>query len=121
MRSSQVLTRLQLIYSRAYSILNPGQVPEAKGVTKWVFIYILRTNMPFINDSNHERFPSQEHVHGSSKIPSVIYYDQKGEIRAIGAETLSEGVYERAEEEGWVKVEWWVCHLQLNRVDPDRS
>jgi hypothetical protein len=52
------------------------------------------------------RFPAQEQVNGSSKIPTVLYYDADGHVRAIGAEALSEGIYEQAEDEGWFKVEW---------------
>ena len=54
------------------------------------------------------RFPAQEHVSGSSKIPTVLYYDKNGDVRAVGAETLIEGIYEMAEEGGWIKVEWFV-------------
>lgn len=54
------------------------------------------------------RFPAQEHVSGSSKIPTVLYYDKNGTIRAVGAETLTEGIYEMAEEGDWIKVEWFV-------------
>ncbi|TFK22632.1 hypothetical protein FA15DRAFT_671328 [Coprinopsis marcescibilis] len=75
----------------SYSILDPGQVPKIQGVT---------------------RFPAQEHVSGSSKIPTVIYYDGVGKARAVGAEALSEGLYEQAEEEGWIKVEWFKLHLR---------
>ncbi|KAF9047780.1 hypothetical protein BJ165DRAFT_1468128 [Panaeolus papilionaceus] len=77
----------------SYSILDPGQTPEIKGVTK---------------------FPGQDHVHGSSKIPTVLYYDKSGKVQAIGAETLSEGVFERATDGGWEKVEWFKLHLRPN-------
>ncbi|KAF5321316.1 hypothetical protein D9619_002044 [Psilocybe cf. subviscida] len=79
----------------SYCILDPGQIPEPKGVTK---------------------FPSQDHVNGSCKIPSVIYYGEDGKVRAIGAETLAEGVYERAEEEGWTKTEWFKMHLRPRAI-----
>lgn len=55
-----------------------------------------------------DRFPAQEHVSGSSKIPTVLYYDKDGAVRAVGAETLTEGIFEMAEEAGWIKVEWFV-------------
>ena len=58
------------------------------------------------------RYPAQEHVSGSSKIPTVLYYDKEGAVRAVGAETLAEGIYERAKEEGWIKVEWSVRSFQ---------
>jgi hypothetical protein len=53
------------------------------------------------------RFPAQEHASGSSKIPTVLYYDQAGEVRAIGAEAMNEGIFEEAEDGGWMKVEWY--------------
>lgn len=77
----------------SFSILDPGQIPEVKGVT---------------------RFPAQEHVSGSSKIPAILYYDQAGEVRAVGAEAMHEGIFEEAEDGGWMKVEWFKLHLRPN-------
>ncbi|PPR02811.1 hypothetical protein CVT26_009597 [Gymnopilus dilepis] len=75
----------------SFVILDPGQVPEIKGVTK---------------------FPAQEHVSGASKIPTVMYYDRAGKVRAAGAEASVEGIFETAEEEQWIKTEWWKLHLR---------
>jgi hypothetical protein len=50
------------------------------------------------------RFPADEHSNG--KIPSVIYYDQQGNVRAVGAETTRECIYDTAQDKGWIKVEW---------------
>jgi hypothetical protein len=36
----------------------------------------------------------------------MIYYDQSGKVRAVGAEAMKESVYAVAEEEKWVKAEW---------------
>ncbi|KAG5350998.1 hypothetical protein C0989_008361 [Termitomyces sp. Mn162] len=69
----------------SYSILDPGQVPEIRGVT---------------------RFPAQEKVGGSSKIPTIIYYDKSGKVRAVGAEATRDELQDLIEEEGWVKAEW---------------
>ncbi|KAG6864533.1 hypothetical protein C0991_008908 [Blastosporella zonata] len=69
----------------SYSILDPGQIPEIKGVT---------------------RFPAQEHVGGDCKIPTIIYYDNDGNVRAIGAEALKANLASMVEEEGWTKAEW---------------
>ena len=52
------------------------------------------------------RFPAQEQVSGASKIPTVIYYDLSGNVRAVGAEATKEGIREVAEDENWVKAEW---------------
>jgi len=39
----------------------------------------------------------------------VLYYDTEGDVRAVGAETLAEGIFEEAEEGNWFKVEWCVA------------
>ncbi|KAJ2912890.1 hypothetical protein MD484_g7534, partial [Candolleomyces efflorescens] len=70
----------------SYSILDPGQVPEIRGVT---------------------RFPANEYISGASKIPTVMYYDKEGRVRAVGAEAIQDGMHETALEEGWFKTEWF--------------
>ena len=52
------------------------------------------------------RFPAQEHVSGASKIPTVIYYDLSGKVRAVGAEATEESIDVVAQDENWVKAEW---------------
>ncbi|OAX34644.1 hypothetical protein K503DRAFT_803418 [Rhizopogon vinicolor AM-OR11-026] len=74
----------------SYCILDPGEVPVIRGVS---------------------RYPAQEQVGGDSKIPSIIYYDLQGVVRAVGAEALQERIIERAKDDGWVKLEWWKLHL----------
>ena len=59
-----------------------------------------------MNNDDEGRFPAQEHTNGASKIPTIIYYDLGGKVRAVGAEAMQEGIYEMAEEESWVKAEW---------------
>jgi hypothetical protein len=54
------------------------------------------------------RYPAQERVGGDAKIPSIIYYDQQGSVRAVGAEALLESNIEQASDENWIKVEWWL-------------
>ncbi|TFK64289.1 hypothetical protein BDN72DRAFT_881586 [Pluteus cervinus] len=75
----------------SYAVLDPGLVPEIQGIT---------------------RYPSQQKVGGDSKIPSIVYYDKHGDVRAIGAEALQEAFIEQAEEEGFIKVEWFKLHLR---------
>ncbi|KAJ2913608.1 hypothetical protein MD484_g6805, partial [Candolleomyces efflorescens] len=75
----------------SYCVLDPGSVPEIKGVT---------------------RFPAHEQVSGASKIPTVIYYDKYGKVQAVGAEALQEGVFEQAEENDWTKAEWFKLHIR---------
>ncbi|KAG0702791.1 hypothetical protein DFH29DRAFT_804384 [Suillus ampliporus] len=79
----------------SYCILDPGEVPVIRGVA---------------------RYPAQEHVGGGSKIPSIVYYDLQGEVRAVGAEALQEHVIEQAEDEGWVRLERWKLHLRAKHL-----
>lgn len=58
--------------------------------------------------SNLNRFPDQELISSDSKVPSIIYYGQEGEVKAIGASAVVDGINERAEDGGWAKVEWFV-------------
>ena len=51
-------------------------------------------------------FPGQENVGADAKIPSVIYYDSGGSVRAVGAEAVLDSTYEQAMEEQWSKAEW---------------
>ncbi|KIK40952.1 hypothetical protein CY34DRAFT_24556 [Suillus luteus UH-Slu-Lm8-n1] len=62
------------------------------------------------------RYPAQEHVGGDSKIPSILYYDLHGDVRAVGAEALQEHVIEQAEDEGWVKLAWWKLHIHAKHL-----
>ncbi|RXW25679.1 hypothetical protein EST38_g186 [Candolleomyces aberdarensis] len=78
----------------SYSILDPGQVPEIKSVN---------------------RFPGHEQIRGESKIPTVVYYDSSGKVRAIGAEAMREGISETALDEGWTKAEWFKLHIRPKR------
>ncbi|KAG1884075.1 hypothetical protein F4604DRAFT_1734752 [Suillus subluteus] len=86
--------------SISYCILDPGEVPVIRSVS---------------------RYPGQEHAGGGSKIPSLLYYNTSGIACAIGAETQGMDVIERAEEEGWVKLECWKLHLQPEAVHPPAS
>ncbi|KAF9526169.1 hypothetical protein CPB83DRAFT_908573 [Crepidotus variabilis] len=75
----------------SYSILDPGQIPTIKGVTQ---------------------FPAQEATSGACKIPTIIYYDEQGRVKAVGAEATQDGVYDTAQEENWTKAEWFKLHLR---------
>jgi hypothetical protein len=59
-----------------------------------------------LNKNDDGRFPAQDHFGGACKIPTVIYYDRGGKVRAVGAETMREDIHEIAEDENWVKTEW---------------
>ncbi|KAG6889537.1 hypothetical protein C0992_004796 [Termitomyces sp. T32_za158] len=58
------------------------------------------------------RYPAQERVGSDSKIPTIIYYDQQGNVRAVGAEALKADLEIAIEEEGWIKAEWFKLHLR---------
>ncbi|KJA20609.1 hypothetical protein HYPSUDRAFT_1090755 [Hypholoma sublateritium FD-334 SS-4] len=75
----------------SYSILEPGQEPTIRGVT---------------------RFPAQDNTHGASKIPTIMYYDKAGNVCAAGAEATRDGIEVEAEDNGWVKAEWFKLHLR---------
>ena len=58
----------------------------------------------------YPRFPGQGKVGGDSKIPSIIFYDRIGNVRAMGAEANEESFVEEAEARGYIGVEWYVYH-----------
>lgn len=77
----------------SYSILEPGKIPEIKSVV---------------------RFPAQEQISGASKIPTIVLYNRQGEVKAVGAEAISEDTLVEAEKRGWLKAEWFKLHLRNN-------
>jgi hypothetical protein len=79
----------------SYAILDPGQIPEIKGVN---------------------RYPAHSLVGGDSKIPTILYYDNNGLLKACGAEALDPGLTIAAEAEGWIKTEWFKLHLQPKEI-----
>ena len=54
-------------------------------------------------------------ISGASKIPTIIYYDQQGQVRAVGAEATKDGMLEAAEEGQWSRAEWSV-YLILSEI-----
>ena len=87
----------------SYCILEPGEVPKTFSVTRCVNQHQERPAL-----TKGSSYPGQEHDSGSSKIPSILFYDREGKCRAAGAEALLDGTAERAEDERWVKSEWCV-------------
>lgn len=65
----------------------------------------------------YRRFPGQEHVAGNSKIPSIMYYDQHGNMKAAGAEADGASVLAQAEDEGWSRIELYAHLCLLGRFD----
>ena len=92
-------------YSGAsYSLLEPGQPPIIQGVTRCDFRYSFTVMFVLIPD---QRYPARAHVGGDCKIPSILYYDINGDVKAAGAEALQENTIQKAEVEEWRKVEWY--------------
>lgn len=61
------------------------------------------------------RFPAQDTANAASKIPTILYYDQLGNVMAVGAEAMREGIENEALDGDWVKAEWYVLiSLGLN-------
>lgn len=67
------------------------------------------------------RFPCQTRSGGDAKIPTVIYYDKNGDVKAIGAETLEfeEGLVEDDEKETFFKAEWYASLFLRASTDPN--
>ncbi|KAF5320698.1 hypothetical protein D9619_002170 [Psilocybe cf. subviscida] len=78
----------------SYCILDPGVIPEIRGVN---------------------RFPAQEDVGGDCKIPTIIYYDGQGAVRAVGAEALDPALEQEDDFDDWTKAEWFKLHLRPQR------
>ncbi|KAF9783709.1 hypothetical protein BJ322DRAFT_1066702 [Thelephora terrestris] len=73
----------------SYVLLDPGQVPKINNVT---------------------RFPGQL-LETYSKIPSTIWYDSSGKACSFGAESTLLQTVDRAEAEGWTRLDWWKLNL----------
>ena len=90
--------------SVSYCIKEPHHGPEVLSVSRYAlhrFLSIFFTS---------HRFPSQGVGHTDAKVPSVLYYDKTGTIRAVGAEVLARDVIKRALIEEWSKVELLVAN-----------
>jgi len=58
-------------------------------------------------------WPGQHSQRGSSKIPSVIYYDKKGNPIYFGAEAMSDEAKDEAEEEDWRLVRFHIVNPRI--------
>ncbi|QRV77751.1 heat shock protein 70 kDa 12A [Ceratobasidium sp. AG-Ba] len=56
-------------------------------------------------------WPGQETHRGESKIPTLVYYDQRGKAVSFGAEALKLETAEKAEEQGWLLARHFKLHL----------
>jgi len=80
-----------------------------------------RSSVRIISKHAHSRFPAQEHSTGASKVPTIIYYDQKGNVRAIGAEATKDEISGAAFDGDWIKAEWCVSYLRYHIVSQQIS
>src|SRR5712671_346475 len=63
----------------SYAILEPNEIPKIHGVTRCVLLshpWPLPTHITPLSS-----FPGQEHVAGSYKIPTILYYDKNGDMK----------------------------------------
>ncbi|KAJ6632564.1 hypothetical protein B0H10DRAFT_2159684 [Mycena sp. CBHHK59/15] len=73
----------------SFCLLQPGNVPKFEEILRW---------------------PKQ--ATPDAKVPSVLYYDKNGRPKAFGAETEDEDTIIEAEENDWMKAEWWKLKLR---------
>lgn len=92
--------------SISYCVLNPGKVPVIRNVNRCG--HASKSFVCFANLTRFSRFPHQHLADRIEKVPSAIYYDQDGRLRAIGAEILDPDTNTEAADEGWIKVAWQV-------------
>ena len=90
--------------SVSYCIKEPHHTPEILSVARYALHRLL--SIFFIG----HRFPSQGVGYTDAKVPSVLYYDKTGIVRAAGAEVLAQDVNERALIEEWSKAESLVAN-----------
>ncbi|KAI0725427.1 hypothetical protein C8Q72DRAFT_852742 [Fomitopsis betulina] len=83
----------------AFCVLDPGEIPKVLSVT---------------------RFPGQEGENKSRdvKIPSVLYYDQHDNLRAVGAEAALQSTKQEAYVQEWKYVKWFKLHLRPSSILP---
>ncbi|EPQ55250.1 hypothetical protein GLOTRDRAFT_42483 [Gloeophyllum trabeum ATCC 11539] len=80
----------------SYSILDPGIVPQILTVTT---------------------YPGQTSSGGDSKVPSVLYYDADGVLQAAGQEAENLRESGEAEDNEWIRVEWFKLHLRPKEMN----
>ncbi|KAN0086229.1 hypothetical protein V8E55_007363, partial [Tylopilus felleus] len=84
--------------SASYCILEPHRVPECfPEFYRFIFTCL--------------RFPAQGVARADTKVPSILFYDKSGTVRAAGAKVLSSDIIQTAQTEGWTKAEWWKIYL----------
>lgn len=109
----------------AYCVLDPGEIPKVLSVTRYATPPLTRSDDQCETRLTTPSFPGQEGKNKSRdvKIPSVLYYDQGGNLRAVGAAAMLPNVQEDAYEHEWTLIKWCVCGRcdEFNDSDPLRS
>lgn len=90
----------------SYAILRPGEVPEVVSITQSVRhnVYSLLSTLNQLLSAS--RFSGQTIM--GAKIPSVIFYDENSQIKAIGPQTTLDSIIQESELNEWTKVEQYV-------------
>ncbi|SRR6266702_852683 len=94
----------------SYAILEPNEIPKIHGVTRCILTF---PRSDLLSHPQFIRYPGQEHVAGSYKIPTLMFYDQDGNMKVAGAEADSNAIIDLAEDEGWTKAELLVLYRLL--------
>ncbi|KAF9262566.1 hypothetical protein L218DRAFT_390595 [Marasmius fiardii PR-910] len=85
----------------SYSVLEPGMVPDVRAVT---------------------RYPDQEYTGGDVKVPTVVYYNKNGTMKAIGGTVMEPNTRMEAQEKGWFLCERFKLHLMPDgALTPDEN
>jgi hypothetical protein len=82
----------------SYAILEPNEIPKIYGVTRCITTVTSTQFTPLI--PNFFRYSGQEHVAGSYKIPTLMFYDRDGDMNVAGAEADNNAIIDLAEDEG---------------------
>ena len=88
----------------SYCILERGQVPEILGVNRQAL------RLLYLSIFTVYRYPGYGRGQGDAKIPSLLYYDKNGDVKAAGAVALAQMTTEVPHVEGWTLAEWSVIH-----------
>lgn len=100
LNSSWDSTLVQLIVVSHTVSLNQDKFLKLFRSTSESFVLFCRLAL------THIRFPAQGLAPSDTQVPSLLYYDKKGVVRAAGAEVLAQDVIETALMGGWTKAEW---------------
>lgn len=88
----------------SYCILEPDsdKPPIVENVKRCDLSYLAFLSIKVSNVN--ARFPGNDA--GSAKVPTILIYDNDGNVRAAGAEALLPNVIDDMKEERWTKIEW---------------